>query len=256
VGPAFDFLFRIELDATSPRAALDALGLGFFSIGVGMGLMITYAAYAGNDFDLSTAALATIVGDTTISILAGLAIFPIVFAESLDPSEGASLMFLTLSIAFGRLPLGDLVGAAFFILLFVAALASAISLLEVVVAPLMRTTDWGRPRVTVAVGLATWVAGLPTVFSFNLWAEARPLALVPGFRDETVFELIDGLASNLLLPLCGLLLSIFAGWRMHSDIHSLELGGAAWTSVLRMLLRWVVPAFIVAYAAAGHLYRY
>jgi NSS family neurotransmitter:Na+ symporter len=165
-------------------------------------------------------------------------------------------MFLTLPIAFGRLPLGDLVGAAFFILLFVAALASAISLLEVVVAPIMRTTDWGRPRVAAAVGLATWVAGLPTVLLFNLWAEVRPLAFVPAFRDETVFELIDGLASNLLLPLCGLLLSLFAGWRMRQDVYSLELGGAAWPSVLRILLRWVVPGFIVAYAVAGHLFRY
>jgi NSS family neurotransmitter:Na+ symporter len=256
VPQAFKFLFQVNFDATTPRAALEALGLGFFSIGVGMGLMITYAAYAGEVFDLPAAAVATIGGDTAISILAGLAIFPVVFAEGLDPSEGANLMFLSLPIAFGRLPLGDFVGAAFFVLLFVAALASAISLLEVVVAPLVHLLGWRRPVVAVVVGAAAWCAGLPTVLSFNLWIEVRPLSMLAGFHDDTVFDLIDGFTSNLLLPLCGLLVSLFAGWRMRPSIYVLELDGAAWTPALRLLLRWVVPAFIVAYVLAGHLLRF
>jgi NSS family neurotransmitter:Na+ symporter len=255
VPQAFEFLFRADFDATTPRAALEALGLGFFSIGAGMGLMITYAAYAGEEFALSTAAVATIGGDTAISILAGLAIFPVVFAEGLDPAEGANLMFLTLPIAFGRLPLGDFAGAAFFVLLFVAALASAISLLEVIVAPLVRLMGWRRRVVAVAVGAAAWCAGLPTVLSFNLWAEVRPLSMLAGFRDQTVFDVIDGVTSNLLLPLCGLLASLFAGWRMGPSIYVMELGGAAWIPALRLLLRWVVPVLIVAYVVAGHLLR-
>lgn len=255
VSRAFAFLFQVKLDAASPRAALEALGLGFFSIGVGMGLMITYAAYAGRDFDLTAAAIATIAGDTAISILAGLAIFPVVFAEGLDPAEGANLMFLIMPIAFGRLPLGDLVGTAFFVLLFVAALASAISLLEVVVAPVVRLTGWRRPVVATVVGGAAWCAGLPSVLSFNLWQEVRPLSMFAGFRDETVFDVIDGVASNLLLPLCGLLVSLFAGWRLPTRIYRLELEGAAWTPGLRLLLRWVVPAAILTYVVAGHLLR-
>jgi NSS family neurotransmitter:Na+ symporter len=255
VAQALAFLFRIDLDSTSGRAALEALGLGFFSIGVGMGLMITYAGYAGEDFDLSLAAVATIAGDTAISILAGLAIFPIVFAEGLSPAEGANLMFLTLPIAFGRLPLGDLVGAAFFALLFVAALASAISLLEIVVAPLVQALGWRRPAVALMVGVGAWLAGIPTVLSFNLWSDVRPLSAFAGFGEESVFDIVDGLASNLLLPLCGLLLSLFAGWRMRPDIYTTELGRAAWTPALRFLLRWAVPAVIVAYLVSGHLVR-
>ncbi len=256
VGAALAFLFQPHWEAVSPRAALDALGLGFFSIGVGMGAMITYAAYAGESFDLTRAALATLAGDTAISVMAGLAIFPIVFAEGLNPAEGANLMFLTLPLAFGALPFGDLVGAAFFLLLFVAALSSAISLLEVVAAPLIRVTRISRPKAALLVGAAMWLAGLPVMLSFNRWAEVRPLAWIEGFGDLGVFDAVDGLTSNVMLPLCGLALSIFVGWMVPTRLYEAELGRAAWRlGVLRLLLRWVVPAMIVAYAAAGQLMK-
>lgn len=250
------FLFQPHWEAISPRAALDALGLGFFSIGVGMGAMITYAAYAGESFDLTRAAVATLAGDTAISVMAGLAIFPIVFAEGLDPAEGANLMFLTLPIAFGALPFGNLVGAAFFLLLFVAALSSAISLLEVVAAPLIRVTRMSRPRAALLVGIAMWLAGLPVMLSFNLWADVRPLAWLDGFAGLNLFDAVDGLTSNVMLPLCGLALSIFVGWMLPMRLYEAELGRTAWwLHALRLLLRWVVPAMIIAYAAAAQLMR-
>lgn len=257
VGATLAFLFQPHWDAISPRAALDALGLGFFSIGVGMGVMITYAAYAGEKFDLTRAAIATLAGDTAISLMAGFAIFPIVFAEGLDPAGGANLMFLTLPIAFGALPFGDLVGAAFFLLLFVAALASAISLVEVVAAPLMRATGIGRPKAAILIGIAAWIGGLPSMLSFNLWSEVRPLAWLEGFGHLNLFDSIDGLTSNLLLPVCGLMLSIFAGWMMPERMYEAELGHATrrLDITLRFLLRWVVPAVILAYVAAAQVAR-
>ena len=250
VGRAASFIFAFDLDTLTPRTALEALGLGFFSIGVGMGLMITYAAYAGADFNLSQISIATIAGDTAISILAGLAIFPIVFAAGLDPAEGASLMFLTLPIAFAGLPFGDIVGAAFFVLLFVAALASAISLFEVVSAPLIQWTGRSRAAVVAGVAIMAWVGGLPTVLSFNMWAELRPLARIPAFADAGVFDIIDRLASNVLLPGCGLLVAVYAGWRLSPRILADELGGR-WTGVLRVVLAFVVPLMIVAFVAGG-----
>ncbi|HWA48749.1 MAG TPA: sodium-dependent transporter [Dongiaceae bacterium] len=254
VGAAFAFLFYPDWAAISPRAALDALGLGFFSIGVGMGAMITYAAYAGQSFDLTRAAVATLAGDTAISVMAGLAIFPIVFAEGLDPAEGANLMFLTLPIAFGALPFGDLVGAAFFLLLFIAALSSAISLLEVVVAPLMRIMRMSRPKAALLVGIAMWLAGLPVMLSFNRWAEVRPLAWLDGFGGLNLFDAVDGLTSNVMLPVCGLMLSIFVGWMLPTRLYEAELGRTAWRlHALRLLLRWIVPAVIVAYAVAAQV---
>lgn len=249
VARAAGFLFRLELDALSPRAALEALGLGFFSIGVGMGLMVTYAAYAGARFDLGRAAVATLAGDTAISLLAGFAIFPVVFAEGLDPAGGASLMFLTLPLAFGALPFGDLVGAAFFVLLFIAALASAISLIEVAVAPLIHATALSRRGAAILVGICAWLLGIPSLLSFNLWTDVRPLG------ELTIFDAVDGFASNLLLPACGLALSLFAGWCVPMQVYRAELAGAPRivAASLRLLLRWVVPTVIVAYVAAAQL---
>ena len=144
---ALRFLFRIDVAHLTLQTALDALGLGFFSIGVGLSLMITYAAYAGSDINLRNVAIITIIGDTAVSLAAGLAIFPIVFAEGLDPASGPGLMFVTLPLAFARIPGGDYAAIGFFLLLIVAALASGISMLEMPVAALTRR-GWSRNRAT------------------------------------------------------------------------------------------------------------
>jgi NSS family neurotransmitter:Na+ symporter len=247
------FLFELHPDDLSPRIALEALGLGFFSIGVGLGLMITYAAYAGPQFQLGRTALVVIAGDTAISVLAGLAIFPLVFRYDLDPAGGAALMFLTLPIAFGRLPFGDVVGAGFFLLLFVAALASALSLLELVVAPLIRQSGWSRRRATVVATFAIWLAGLPTVLSFGRWRDVRPLAVLGGFADLDIFKLVDGLASNVMLPAGGLLIALLVGWRLAPAMLEDELGWHRGARLLWWLLRWIVPPLILAFVVAGHL---
>jgi NSS family neurotransmitter:Na+ symporter len=213
--------------------------------------MITYAAYADTSFDLGRTGLIVIIGDTAISVLAGLAIFPLVFRYDLDPAEGASLMFLTLPIAFGQLPLGNIVGAAFFLLLFVAALASSLSLLELVVAPLIRRSGWSRRRAAFAGGLALWVAGLPTVFSFNLWRDVRPLAGIGILGEFDIFELLDALASNVMLPLGGLLIAVLVGWRLPAAMLPEEMGRRRFGRLLRALLRWAVPPLILAFVLAG-----
>jgi NSS family neurotransmitter:Na+ symporter len=239
------FLFRIDFSAFTARAALEALGLGFFSIGVGFSLMITYAAYARRDIDLWQAALWSVGADTAISLAAGFAVFPLVFAHGLDPASGPGLVFVSLPLAFGRMPFGELVALAFFALLFVAALASAISMLELAVAPLMRKLRWRRPRAVSAVALGCFVAGLATVFSFNRWSHWRP----------TAYELVDHLTSNVMLPAGGLALALFAGWALprHFFVEELGLtprGGAA----LHWLLRWVTPALVAAVAIAPALF--
>jgi neurotransmitter:Na+ symporter, NSS family len=248
------FLFRFSIADLTPRVALEALGLGFFSIGVGIGLMITYAAYAGPEIDLRQAAVVSLLGDTAISFLAGFAVFPLVFAHGLDPASGAGLVFVTLPIAFADLPFGTLAAFAFFVLLFVAAFASAISLLELAVALLVRRYGWSRAAATAALAPASFAGGLATVFSFNLWSDWYPLAALPGFAQATVFDLIDHLTSNLMLPLGGFLLSVFAGWVLPVSLLAEELGlGPAWAGRLRFTLRYVAPAGIAA-AALGPLF--
>jgi NSS family neurotransmitter:Na+ symporter len=241
------FLLHLAPETLTARAALDALGLGFFSIGVGLGLMITYAAYSGAAIDLREVAVASVVADTAISLLAGIAVFPIVFAHGLDPAGGPGLVFVTLPLAFARMPFGTLAAVAFFVLLFVAALASAISLLELVVAPLMRRLRLRRVTATAIAAGTCFVAGIATVLSFNAWAEWHPLAALRGFERATVFDLLDYLTSNLLLPLGGLAIALFAGWVVPAGILEGELGlGTAAGRVLRVLLRYVAPAGIAA----------
>lgn len=241
------FLFRVETEHLTARSALDALGLGFFSIGVGLGLMMTYAAYSGREIGLRQVAIVSVLGDTAISILSGLAVFPIVFAHGLDPAGGPGLVFVTLPLAFADMPFGLVAAAAFYLLLFVAALLSSVSMLELCVAMLTRWQGWERPRTTWFVTVACSLAGLGTVFSFNLWSGWHPLARVPGLEQATVFDIVDQLTSNVLLPACGFAISLFAGWFVSGAAMADELGlstrGAAW---LRWLLRFVVPAGIAA----------
>jgi len=245
------FLLRLDPRHLTARTALEAIGLGFFSIGVGLGLMITYAAYSGADIDLKQAALASVIADTAISFLAGLAVFPIVFAHGLDPASGPGLVFVTLPLAFARMPFGLVVALAFYLLLFVAALASAISMLELLVALLMRRFEWRRGRATLIAAATCFAAGIATVLSFSLWSDWFPLARLGVFEKSTIYELLDHLTSNILLPIGGFVIALFAGWAVPDSLLVEELRlRPAGARVLRVLLRYVAPAGIAAAALA------
>jgi NSS family neurotransmitter:Na+ symporter len=245
------FLFKVDPQRVTARTALEALGLGFFSIGVGLGLMITYAAYGGPAIDLRQVVIVSVGADTAISLLAGFAVFPIVFANGLDPASGAGLVFVTLPLAFARMPFGLAAAVAFYVLLFVAALASAISLLELVVAYLMRRFAWPRARASLIAASACFTAGIASALSFNLWAGWSPLAAFGAPASATVFDLLDQLTSNLLLPAGGLALALFAGWALPPHILVEELGlGPKGAAALRFVLRYVAPVGIAAAALA------
>jgi NSS family neurotransmitter:Na+ symporter len=249
VPAAVHFLFDIDVSRITAKSVLDALGLGFFSIGVGFAIMVTYAAYADQTISLRQVAIVGIVGDTAISLLAGLAVFPIVFSENLDPSAGPGLVFITLPLAFARIPFGGVMAIAFFLLLAIAALASAISLLEMPVALLRRWFDWSRPFCALISATGCWTLGLSTVLSFNLWAEWFPLARIPGLATATVYTLTDDLASNVLLPLGGLSLAVFGGWVLPSRVLADELClSVAVAEGMRFLLRYLVPTALAVVA--------
>ena len=218
------FLFVPDFAHVSPRTALEALGLGFFSIGIGYATMMTYAAYADRRIDLGQAALWTLIADTAISLVAGLAVFPLVFAHHLDPAGGPGLVFVTLPLAFADMRFGREAAVAFFACLGVAAIASAISLLEMPVAFLSRRFGWSRPWATLIAATACWLAGFATIYSFARWENWRPLAAVGLFSGATVFDLIDGLSTNALLPTAGLGISLFAGWVLPAQVLMAELG--------------------------------
>lgn len=244
------FLFSFDASRLSARTAIEALGLGFFSIGVGLGQMITYAAYAQPSINLIRIGTLSVAVDTSISLLAGFAVFPIVFSHGLDPAGGPGLVFVSIPLSFADLPLGRAGAVAFFTLLLVAALGSAISTLELVVGALMRWSGAARRITAATTSGCCFLAGIPTVWSFNRWADFHPLASIDWLAGATVFDLLDGLASNVLLPLGGLAMAMFAGWalpdRLLSDTLALSPRPAA---LLRWLLRYLVPLAIIAIAA-------
>ncbi|MEZ5264832.1 MAG: sodium-dependent transporter [Acidimicrobiales bacterium] len=217
------FLFVPDFGDLSGRAVLDALGLGFFSIGVGLGLMITYAAYSAPETDLREVAVVSVLADSAVSLVAGMAVFPIVFAHGLDPASGPGLVFVSLPLAFADLPGARVAAVAFFLLLFVAALASATSMLEAVAAVLGRRLGWGRRRAVAVAGAAAFVVGLITVGSFNWWADVHPLGFIDRYATASAYDLLDELTSNALLPLGGLALAIFAGWVTAGRVVASEL---------------------------------
>ena len=244
---AFRFLFVPEFDDLTARGVLDALGLGFFSIGVGLGILLTYAAYSPPQADLKKVAVISVAADTVISFMAGLAVFPIVFANDLDAGSGPGLVFETLPVAFETMPGGRPVAVSFFALLTVAALGSAVSMLEAVVAVLDRRFGWSRAQSVVVSAATCFVAGLATVFSFNEWSGFHPFSWMERYSEATVYDLLDDATSQLMLPAGGLAIAAFTGWVLSDRLlgRELRLGGLALTG-LRWVLRVVAPATILA----------
>lgn len=254
VGRALAFLFQADFSKITAPVILQAIGQAFFSVSVAMGLLITYGAYLDSETRLGQSAVYIAGADTFVALLSGLAIFPLVFANNLDPAEGPGLIFVTLPIAFGQMPLGALFGAVFFVLVLVSALTSSIAILEPMVSWAEEHDRLRRGPAAVIAGAAAWLVGLATVFSFNLWAGWFPLGALERFRQSTVFDLIDYLTSNLLLPLGGLLIAVFVGWVLSAETTRAELGlpdgrlFRAWRFTVRFLAPVAVGWVLVASA--------
>ena len=245
---AFDFLFSADLSKVTPVVVLAAVGQAFFSVNVGVGAVLTYSAYLPDDVNLFRSAITVSLGDTLVALLAGLAIFPIVFAYGLDPSEGPGLVFVTLSTAFAAMPGGSIVATLFFSMLLFAALTSSISMLETMTARACEVRGLSRPKAAGMIGAVTFVLGLITVLSFSRWESVFPLGEFAVFAGKTPFDLIDYAVSNVLMPLGGMLYALFAGWWMSRKIlvDQLGIGDGATFKLWLVLVRLVAPLAIAA----------
>jgi len=234
-----EFLFEPRFDELSANAILDALGQAFFTLSVGMGAVMTYGAYLPENESIPRSCFAVAAVDTSVALLAGLVIFPIVFANGLDPASGPGLVFQSLPLAFGQMPGGAFVATLFFVLLTFAAWTSAISLMEPAVAYFMETRGFDRPRAALLVGGTIWLLGFLTVMSFGAWSEAR-------FWKGTWFDNIDFLSNNVFLPLGGLAIVVFAGWIMAHNSTADELDPQAGRGyrVWRWTARYVAPVAV------------
>jgi NSS family neurotransmitter:Na+ symporter len=218
------FMFLPDFSKVTWELILVALGQAFFSIGVGMGMMFTYGAYLDSDVSIGKACVTIVVADTIVSLLSGLAIFPIVFGFGLDPAAGPGLVFVTLPLAFGQMPAGIVVGTAFFVLLFFAGLASALALTEVPVAWLNQRSGWTRAKATALVAFLIWLVGLLCVFSFNELKDFNPLSGIDRYATATLYEIIDDVSANFVLVIGGILIAVFVGFWMKKDTLLTELG--------------------------------
>ena len=243
---AWHFMFDFDFSAIDGQVILIAVGQAFFSIGVAMGLMMAFGAYLPRDISIGRSAVIIVLADTVVAILAGLAIFPVVFANGLDPAEGPGLIFVSLPIAFGSVAGGLIFGTLFFILLFFAALTSVIGTLEPVIAWSQERLKLKRSLAALFVCASIFVLGLGTVFSFNLWSEWRPLASFERYADFGYFEILDYLTANIMMPLTGLLLAVFVGWLVKPAAIAvqLQIKNPALFRAWFWLLRWVAPVSI------------
>ncbi|MDR5902899.1 sodium-dependent transporter [Halomonas icarae] len=244
-GEAMAFMFSPDWSAINGEVVLAAMGQAFFTLSLGMGIMLAYGSYLGEDVSLISTARTVIILDTAIALLAGMAIFPIVFANGLSPGEGPGLIFVTLPLAFGNMAWGTLLGLAFFLLLTFAALTSAISLLEPTVELLEERTKLSRVAATLVAGVAVWVLGIAALMSFNVWDEFLILGL-------NVFDFLDTLTSKFMLPLTGLGAILFVAWRLDRDSVINELGlSAGQAQVWQVVSRVVAPIGVVVVFVYG-----
>jgi NSS family neurotransmitter:Na+ symporter len=252
--PDFDKLFKAcEVVAGEERCTytgspvLVAMGHAFFTLSLGMGAIMVYGSYMPSTTSIGGSAVLIALLDTMVALLAGMAIFPIVFANGLEPGAGPGLIFQTLPIAFGAMPGGNVFGSLFFLLLVFAAWTSAISLIEPAAAWLVENMQMSRVRAAIWVGVSVWLLGLATVFSFNIWEGVKPLSMFENFRDSTIFDLLDYLTANIMLPLGGLMIAVFAGWVMSraSTVDELGMGDKARYRIWRWVLRYVTPVAVV-----------
>ncbi|MBT8079056.1 MAG: sodium-dependent transporter [Gammaproteobacteria bacterium] len=242
------FLFVPDFSRLDAETVLLAIGQAFFSLGIGLGVLLTVGAYMDRSASIVKSAVVVAAADGGVALMAGLAIFPIVFAHDLSPAEGPGLIFATLPVAFGRMPGGELLGPLFFVLMAFAALTSAITILECVVATLEDTTKFSRRRITFVATSLLWVLGLGTVFSFNHWSDFHPLGFFDAFESRTVFETLDYIVSNLMMPLGGVLVAVLAGWGLSrsATLAELALPDGPLYRLWRFLVRYAVPAAIAA----------
>jgi NSS family neurotransmitter:Na+ symporter len=250
--------FRKGLELNFGRMFSDALGQVFYSLSVGMGVMITFGSYLSRNQSLKRNAIIIPLMDTSAAILAGFVLFPAIFSVGLHPNQGPGLLFITLAEVFKSLPFGAFIGFVFFVLVFFAALSSSIALLEVPVTFFIDQYKWPRRKITAALTILCLIMAIPSLLSFGVLREFN-LAQLLGNPDWAVrfpvmhkhmFDLVDFLCGNVLLPLGALSMSLVAGWFIGKEkLIAIITHNGKYPFLLAQLylfiIRWVAPLAII-----------
>ncbi|MDO9579541.1 MAG: sodium-dependent transporter [Bacteroidales bacterium] len=241
-GAGLRFLFYPDFSKITPKVILEALGQAFFSLSIGMGTLITYGSYIRKNESLASSALFVGIADTLIAVIAGIAIFPAVFALGGSPASGTGLVFIVLPGIFDKMPFGDIFALLFFVLLAIAALTSTISMLEVIVAYLVEELKMTRRKATIAATLSVSVLGVVTVLSLGNLSNFK-------IFGRNLFEYLEFLTTNIMLPLGGLFIVLFIGWFYRPELTKMELTNegqlkARYLPLFIFIVKFIAPVAI------------
>lgn len=230
---AFRFMFHFDFTEVKREVVLSAMGHSFFTLSLGMGAIMAYGSYLDRSTSIARTAFFVALADTGIALMAGLAIFAIVFAQGLAPASGPGLILQTLPLAFSQMPGGAFIGPLFFMLVTFAAWTSSISLIEPFAAYLIERHGFSRGTAVWGMSVFIWLLGVAVALSFNVWSEVK-------FFGLNIFDLLDTVTTKIMMPLAGLLIAVFVGWVMKAKHVAEEIaleGGALslWRNVLRYL---------------------
>jgi len=242
---AWDFLLSPDFSKFKPSGVLEALGLSFFTLSLGQGIMLTYGSYMRKSEDIPKTGLVIGAMIITVAILSGLMIFPIIFTFGFSPEQGRGLIFKTLPLLFAKLPGSLLISTMFFVLLVFAALTSAIAFIEVIAANMIDLYGWTRKKAVLTVGTACFIFGIPSALSgtdvmFAKWPEVF---------GRTFFATVDDVVSIWLLPISGLMVSLFIGWFFDPKQSEEEFKSGTSLKYLfkvwMFFIRWAAPVAII-----------
>ncbi|RCK46114.1 Na+-dependent transporter [Thalassospira profundimaris] len=235
------FLLAPDFSKVTWNTVSDALSQAFFSLSLGMGAMITYGSYLSKKENIASSAGWVTLLDTAVAVMAGLLILPAVFAFGFDPSAGPGLTFITLPAVFAHMPMGSVFAFMFFLLLAIAALTSAVSILEVVVAYFVDDRGVSRKTAAIVIGVIIFALGIPSSLSLGVMSDVT-------FFGKSFFDLMDFISSNLLLPIGGLFISLFVGWviwgKAKEEIAAHNGIVPAWISAWGLIVKFVAPVAI------------
>lgn len=246
------FLFTPDWSKLTPTVMNAALGQALFSLSLGVAGLITYGSYIQEGSKLGSTSAAIAIADTSVALIAGMMIFPIVFAVGLDPAAGPTLVFQTLPFAFQSMPAGALIGFLFFVLILVAAITSSISLLEVPTAWGIGEMGWSRHKSALIFGGGAFVIGIACLLGYNVWSDVRLLGFWPLFENTDILDTVDGFTGKVMLPLGALATSLFVGWKVDRNMVQQVTGltGAMFT-LWRFLIAWLCPLAVSVILVTG-----
>ena len=240
---AVRFLFSFDYKKLNFEVIQLAIGQAFFSIGVGAGFIMTYGAYLKKDVSIPKSALIIITADVGAALVAGLAVYSVVFAFQLPVDSGPGLIFAALPVAFGQMQSGPVFGVIFFGALLAAVIPTLISGYEQVVCWLIELNIGNRAKMAALYGILIWLGGIPAILSFNYWSGVYVLDYIPILKGKNIFELYEIVAVVFLLPVCGLAIAVFSGWLIPDKSCKSELGtmNSSLYVLWKFLLKFVAP---------------